>query len=68
MAESAPVFAGSIPGNYNRYLVHMLFDGYASDLAGKLDVPGGGAVLELACGTGAVTKHLIPHSPSDRSI
>ena len=58
MAQSAPVFAGSIPGNYDRYLVPMLFDGYASDLAAKLDAPRDGAVLELACGTGAVTRHL----------
>lgn len=64
MAESAPVFAGSIPDNYNQYLVPLFFDGYASDLAGKVDVPGGGAVLELACGTGAVTKHLRASLPS----
>ncbi len=58
MVESAPLFAGSIAGNYNKYLVPLLFDGYASDLAGTLDVPVGGAVLELACGTGALTRHL----------
>jgi len=58
MAENAPVFAGSIPDNYNKYLVPLFFEGYATDLAEKLDVPNSGAVLELACGTGAVTKCL----------
>ena len=58
MSEKAPVFAGSIPGNYHQYLVPLSFEGYAADLAQQLDVPSGGAVLELACGTGVVTKHL----------
>jgi SAM-dependent methyltransferase len=64
MTEKAPVFAGSIPGNYQRYLVPLLFDGYASDLAGQVDVPSTGAVLELACGTGAATKHLRASLPN----
>ena len=58
MAKNAPVFAGSIPTNYNEYLVPILFDGYGSALARQIEAPSGGAVLELACGTGAVTKHL----------
>lgn len=68
MTENAPVFAGSIPGNYNQYLVPLLFDGYARDLAGRLDVPSVGAVLELACGTGAVTKHLRAQLPRETRL
>ena len=58
MSENAPVFAGSIPGNYHQYLVPLIFEDYAADLAKQIKVPSGGSVLELACGTGVVTKHL----------
>jgi len=58
MAENAPVFAGSIPGNYHKYLVPLVFDVYAIELAAMVAVPNDGAVLELACGTGVVTRHL----------
>jgi ubiquinone/menaquinone biosynthesis C-methylase UbiE len=58
MADSGPVFAGSIPANYNRYMVPMLFEAYARDIANRINVPNDGRVLELACGTGAVTKQL----------
>ncbi len=44
MSEKAPVFAGSIPGNYHQYLVPLLFEDYAADLAKKLAVPSGGWV------------------------
>jgi len=58
MADGAPVFAGSIPANYNRYLVPMYFEAYARDIANRVNIPNDGRVLELACGTGAVTKQL----------
>ena len=58
MADSTPVFAGSIPANYDRYLVPMYFEPYARDIANRIDIPNEGRVLELACGTGAVTKQL----------
>lgn len=58
MADSGPVFAGSIPANYNRYMVPMLFEAYARGIANRIDIPNEGRVLELACGTGAVTKQL----------
>jgi ubiquinone/menaquinone biosynthesis C-methylase UbiE len=58
MAEKLPVFAGSIPENYQRYLVPIIFEDYASDLAERVNAPAGAAVLELACGTGVVTRHL----------
>jgi ubiquinone/menaquinone biosynthesis C-methylase UbiE len=51
-------FSGSIPAAYDRYLGHVLFQPYAEDLAARLQVPENGAVLELACGTGIVTREL----------
>ncbi|HYT49983.1 MAG TPA: methyltransferase domain-containing protein [Pyrinomonadaceae bacterium] len=58
MRTDNAAFVGSIPENYDRYLGPVLFDPYAADLAARVDVPEGGAVLELACGTGIVTRRL----------
>lgn len=60
-----PYSGGSIPENYERYLVPLLFLDYATDLASRLDIPTGGAVLETACGTGAVTRQLLTRMPKD---
>ena len=51
-------FVGSIPENYDRYLGPVLFEPYAADLAARVNVPDNGSVLELACGTGIVTRQL----------
>jgi ubiquinone/menaquinone biosynthesis C-methylase UbiE len=51
-------FVGSIPENYDRYLGPVMFDPYARDLVERLSVSKGAAVLELACGTGIVTRRL----------
>src|SRR2546429_2604090 len=58
MPDKNAAFVGEIPENYDRYLGPVLFEPYAADLVARLDVPEGGAVLELACGTGIVTQHL----------
>jgi ubiquinone/menaquinone biosynthesis C-methylase UbiE len=51
-------FVGSIPDNYDRYLGPVLFDPYAVDLVSRLNVSADSSVLELACGTGIVTRRL----------
>jgi SAM-dependent methyltransferase len=56
--QPIPYFGGSIPENYENYLVPLLFLDYGAELASRFEVPAGGAVLETACGTGAVTRHL----------
>ena len=58
MSESSALFGGSIAENYHRYLVPLIFDHYARDLVGRTKIPADGAVLEIACGTGALTRHL----------
>ncbi len=63
--QPLPNFGGSIPENYERYMVPLLFADYAADLTSRLDVPPGGAVLETACGTGAVTRHLRERLPGE---
>jgi ubiquinone/menaquinone biosynthesis C-methylase UbiE len=58
MPANNAAFVGSIPENYDRYLGPVLFDPYAVDLVARLDLPENAAVLELACGTGIVTRRL----------
>ena len=55
MLESDKVFAGSIPENYDRYIVPLIFERYAADLAQRAASLSPGAVLEIAAGTGVVT-------------
>jgi ubiquinone/menaquinone biosynthesis C-methylase UbiE len=58
MTDQHSAFIGSIATNYDRYLGPCLFDPYAADLVSRLTVPKGASVLELACGTGIVTRRL----------
>jgi ubiquinone/menaquinone biosynthesis C-methylase UbiE len=52
-------FVGAIPANYDRYLAPLLFEPFADDLAARLPVRDGTRVLEVACGTGIVTRRLV---------
>ena len=58
MSEQDVDFSGSIPANYDRYLGPMFFQPYAEDLAQRLQVRPDGSVLEVACGTGILTRVL----------
>jgi len=61
-------FAGSIPQLYEQYLVPMIFEPYARDLAHRVAALAPSAVLEIAAGTGVVTRHLATLLPADVSI
>ncbi|MDX6577577.1 MAG: hypothetical protein QOE96_3530, partial [Blastocatellia bacterium] len=63
MSDQHTAFIGSIPENYDRYLGPALFEPYASDLVERLNVSDGASVLELACGTGIVTRRLRDRLP-----
>jgi len=52
------VFAGAIPENYDRYLGPVIFEPYAEDLVSRLKGKELDRVLEIACGTGIVTRRL----------
>lgn len=56
MSDSDKVFAGSIPEIYDRLLVPLLFEPYARDLAERVSRGTPRDVLEIACGTGALTR------------
>ncbi|WP_448950454.1 class I SAM-dependent methyltransferase [Labrys neptuniae] len=60
MLETDKLFAGSIPENYDRHMVPLIFAPYAADLARRAAALSPGAVLEIAAGTGAVTRALAP--------
>lgn len=65
MLETDKVFAGSIPENYDRYMVPLIFEPYAADIARRAASFSPGAVLEIAAGTGVVTRALAPKLVAD---
>jgi ubiquinone/menaquinone biosynthesis C-methylase UbiE len=60
MLQTDKTFAGSVPENYNRYMVPLIFEPFAADLAQRAASLSPGAVLETAAGTGVVTRALAP--------
>ena len=62
------VFSGSIPKLYDTYLVPLIFQPYAVDLANRLASRSLSRVLEVAAGTGVVTRHLASALPEGVSI
>ena len=53
---------------YHQYMVPFLFQVYADDLAGRIDVPANGAVLETAAGTGVLTRSLRDRLPTSTRL
>jgi len=66
--DSDKVFAGSIPKLYEEYLVPLIFQPYAEDLARRLTTRNVSRVLEIAAGTGVVTRQLAFVLPASVSI
>ena len=62
------VFAGSIPKLYEALLVPLIFEPYAADLAQRLASKAPTRVLEIAAGTGVVTRALASSLPESASI
>lgn len=65
---SDAVFAGSIPELYDRFMVPLLFDSYARDLAQRLARLAPRNVLEIAAGTGAATRAIAAALPADARL
>jgi ubiquinone/menaquinone biosynthesis C-methylase UbiE len=61
-------FAGSIPELYDEILVPLIFAPYAHDLALRVAATHPARVLEVAAGTGAVTRELAKVLPPDVDI
>src|SRR5581483_5201931 len=63
MVATDKLFAGSIPELYDRYLVPLIFDAYASDLAAQIATTSPRDVLETAAGTGVLTTAMVSRLP-----
>ena len=61
-------FAGSIPEIYERFLVPLIFESYALDLADRLAKKQPGDVLETAAGTGVLTRAIASRMPANVRI
>jgi SAM-dependent methyltransferase len=61
-------FAGSIPSLYDTHLVPLIFEPYAADLLARLDGRPASRLLELAAGTGVVTRALAAGLPESTRI
>ncbi|MES2936799.1 MAG: methyltransferase domain-containing protein [Pseudomonadota bacterium] len=68
MSTNSWKFVGSVPENYQRYLVPVLFAPYAEDMARRIAGRTEGEVLETACGTGALTRVLRKTLPTGRHL
>lgn len=62
------VFAGSIPKLYETCLVPLIFAPYAADMATRLNAMRLSRVLEIAAGTGVVTRAMAATLPENVSI
>ncbi|MFZ4288556.1 class I SAM-dependent methyltransferase [Variovorax sp. HJSM1_2] len=71
MANASPspqTFSGSIAQLYEQYLVPLIFEPYAIDLARRIMALQPSAVLEIAAGTGVVTRKLAAQLPAQTPI
>lgn len=66
--EADKVFAGSLPKMYQAHLVPLIFEPYATDLANLLAARPVSRVLEIAAGTGVVTRAMVSVLPESVSI
>jgi SAM-dependent methyltransferase len=61
-------FVDAIPEIYERLLVPLIFESYADDLARRVAVTAPASVLEIAAGTGVLTRQLALALPDSTSI
>ena len=66
--DTDKVFTGSIPRLYEEYLVPLIFEPYAADLVNRVASRPLTRVLEIAAGTGVVTRNLASVLPESVSI
>jgi SAM-dependent methyltransferase len=66
--DTDKVFTGSIPKLYETYLVPLIFEPYSAELANRLASRSLARVLEIAAGTGVVTRALASALPERVAI
>ena len=62
------MFSGSIAQRYESLMVPLIFEPYAVDIADRVVALAPAAVLEVAAGTGVVTRHLAARLPAGTAI
>ncbi len=62
------LFQGAVPENYDRYLGPVIFEPWAQDLVSRLAGKKYERLLEIACGTGIVTRRLRDALPATTEI
>lgn len=68
MSTEDKIFTGSIPEIYESHLVPLIFKPYASELAERVSRLKPGAVLEIAAGTGVLTRAMSAVLPGTTRI
>jgi SAM-dependent methyltransferase len=68
MAAVDNAFTGSIPETYERYLVPLIFESYAQDMAARVKKLKPRDILETAAGTGVVTRAMASVLPSSARL
>src|SRR3954468_12831175 len=68
MAGTDKLFAGNIPEIYDRFLVPLIFEAYARDVAEGVAETEPHDVLETAAGTGVLTRALASRLPEARIV
>ncbi len=68
MKKEFATFSGTVPALYDQYMGPLFFEPYASDIASRLKEKDVHKVLEIACGTGRVTKHIRQTIPSSAEL
>jgi SAM-dependent methyltransferase len=67
-SDADRAFAGSIPQLYAQYMVPLIFAPYAEDICRRVVGRRPGDVLEIAAGTGVVTRQLAAQLPATTAI
>lgn len=68
MSDTDKVFAGSVPNLYESHLVPLIFEPYALDLCVRIRSRKVSRLLEIAAGTGVVTRALADALDPDATI
>ena len=66
--DTDTLFGGSVAQVYDTYLVPLIFEPYAVDLAGRVASRHPKGVLEIAAGTGVVTRAMSAALPDNAAI
>ena len=68
MSDTDKIFAGSVPKLYESHLVPLIFEPYAADLKNRTGPMNVSRLLELAAGTGVLTRALASVANDGMSI